>query len=109
MRILLVENHAAFVATVVPHFLAEHDVTVCASIADVRALPSLRSFDAVLVDYDLGDGKGDAVVTLLRDAGYDGRVVAISARDEGNAALVRAGADDRCPKARFDRIVQHLP
>ena len=101
MRILYVENHAVFAATVVSEFLHEHDVVVVRTCADALARASQFGFDAALVDYDLDDGTGDSVVRALRVRGFRGRIIAVSAHEEGNAALAAAGADAICPKAGF--------
>lgn len=105
VRILFVENHQVFARTVVTAFLDAHEVVIRPSIEAARvAIEAERTFDVVLVDYDLDDGKGDALVRMLRRRGYDGRVIAASAHEEGNAALMRAGADAVCRKSDFARI-----
>ena len=107
VRLLFVEKDAVFARVVVQEFLAEHDVTVVATIAGaLRVLD--EPFDAVLVDYDLDDGKGTAVVQALRRRGFGGRIVGVSSHEPGNAALVAAGADDACSKMGFDEIGRHL-
>ena len=70
------------------------------------AIERLREhrFDALLVDHDLDDGKGDRAVARAREMGYEGTIVAVSARDDGNQALVAAGADAVCGKMEFKRI-----
>ena len=99
----MVENHAVFAEIAVRQFLASHDVTVVASLAAARErLPF--GFDVVLVDFDLDDGKGDALVRELVASGFRGRIIAISSHDAGNAALVEAGAHAACPKARFSEL-----
>jgi DNA-binding response OmpR family regulator len=65
MKILFVENHAVFAANVVREFLSRHAVTVVPSIAAARQARVAASFDVVLVDYDLDDGKGDEFVREL--------------------------------------------
>ena len=107
VRLLFVENDAVFGRVVVQEFLAEHDVTIVATIADALRVVD-EPFDAVLVDYDLDDGKGTAVVNALRRRGFGGRIIGVSSHDPGNAALVAAGADDACSKMRFDEIGRHL-
>ena len=108
MRILYVENHARFAETVVEQFLGAHEVVVHPSIADARRATEHRAFDTVLVDYDLDDGKGDAFVRELRARAFDGRIVAVSAHERGNGALLDAGADGACPKGQMHRILEHL-
>src|SRR5688500_7115028 len=105
----MIENHALFAATVVGAFLGDHEVHVCPSIDQLKRTFSSAAYDAVLVDYDLDDGKGDAAVRWLRGAGYAGTIVAISAHAEGNEALLAAGADRVCRKSDFARIAEHLP
>lgn len=62
------------------------------------------SINAVLVDYDLDDGKGDALVLLLMADNFAGRITAISSQEDGNRALLAAGAHACCPQARFQEI-----
>lgn len=107
VRLLFVENDAVFGRVVVQEFLAEHDVTLVATIADALRIVD-EPFDAVLVDYDLDDGKGTAVVHALRRRGFGGRIVGVSSHELGNTALIAAGADDACSKMRFDEIGRHL-
>ena len=104
MRILLVENHPEFISVVVPTFLSEHDVITVPSLSLARAALAGASFDAILVDYDLDDGKGDNLVAWISGVARAPAVVAISSHDAGNDALVRAGAIAVCSKLRFDQI-----
>lgn len=113
MRILYVEDHQLFARTVIAQFLAAHDVTLCCSIACAEALlksspESELSFDLVLVDYDLPDGKGDALVRSMRRSGFRGVILAVSAHEDGNLRLYRAGADGICRKADFHRIAEAI-
>jgi DNA-binding response OmpR family regulator len=104
VKILFVENHAVFAANVTREFLSQHAVTVVPSIAAARQARVASSFDVVLVDYDLDDGKGDEFVRELR-AGDERIVIAgVSSHDDGNAALRRAGASAICSKMHFDQI-----
>ena len=103
MRILFVENHSVFAETVITEFLHGYGVTLVGTCAEAQAV-ELKSFDAVLVDYDLDDGKGDAVVRRLRESGFQGPIVAVSSHDDGNAALLTAGASVACKKSRFREV-----
>jgi CheY-like chemotaxis protein len=103
MRILFVENHSVFAETVITEFLQNHGVTLVATCAEAQAAET-ESFDALLVDYDLDDGKGDAVVRRLRGSGFQGPIVAVSSHDDGNAALLAAGASVACRKSRFREV-----
>jgi CheY-like chemotaxis protein len=102
MRLLWVENHAGFVRVAGRQFLSEHSVTVVPSLAAARAALAAAHFDAVLLDYDLDDGKGAELVALVRQMRTV--VIATSSHEDGNAALLAAGADAVCPKAKFAAI-----
>jgi len=104
MKILFVENHQLFAETVVAQFLARDAVTIVANVFEAFDLIRTGRFDAVLVDYDLDDFKGDAFVRRLRSSGSTIPIVAVSARETGNAVLVAAGADAVCHKADFRSI-----
>ena len=104
MKILYVENHAVFAATVIRHFLSSHSVTIAPSLSTAREALDAGCFDLLLVDYDLGDGKGDELVTELNTAGRSIPVIGVSSHEAGNTALLRAGAVAVCGKMQFDRI-----
>lgn len=107
-RILMVENHATFAEVVTRRFLADVEVTRVGSVVAAKDALLRRAFDAALVDYDLDDGKGDAFVTFALSFEFEGRIIAISSHEAGNAALLRAGAHAACPKAQFARIREVL-
>lgn len=104
MRILYVENHAIFATTVVAEFLRGHDVTVAPTAAEARAHLQRAAFDVILVDYDLDDEPGEAFIRDIRTSYAQTSIVAVSAHDDGNEALLLAGADAACPKAAFRQI-----
>ena len=104
MKILYVENHAVFAEQVVRQFLAAHQVTVVSSLSAARNAFLKDTYDLVLSDYDLDDGKGDEFVRECRANHPDLPIIAVSAHDAGNAALLRAGATAVCSKMEFDRI-----
>jgi len=104
MRILFVENHAVFSQTVVELFLSEHCVVVVPSVLQALDALGTSHFDVALVDYDLDDSKGDVFVRRVRDSGSRLPIVAASARDEGNDALLAAGANTVCHKGKFRGI-----
>jgi len=104
VRILFVDNHAEFTAVVAKAFLAAHELVIVPTIAAARAATEGADFDAVLVDYDLDDGKGGEFVRWVRTVRPQLPLIAISARAEGNDALVAAGVDGVCAKIDFARI-----
>jgi CheY-like chemotaxis protein len=104
LRLLWVENHAVFIRMVGRQFLTVHDLIVVPSLAAARAALASGRFDAVLLDYDLDDGKGAALIEFIRQLPERVAVVAASSHADGNAALLAAGADAACPKTRFADI-----
>jgi atypical dual specificity phosphatase len=104
LRILYVENHAVFAENVLSQFLSHHTVTVAPSLSAALQALETRIFDLLLVDYDLDDGKGDALVKELHASGRAMLTIGVSSHEEGNAALLRAGAVAVCSKMQFDRI-----
>jgi DNA-binding response OmpR family regulator len=104
LKILFVENHSIFAQQAINHFLSKHEVILVPSLAAARSNLAANKFDLLLVDYDLDDGKGATLVKELREAGDKTRIIGVSAREEGNAALLEAGADTICGKMNFDRI-----
>jgi len=104
VRLLWVENHPVFVRVAGRQFLSAHDVTVVGSLADARRALAGQPFDAVLLDYDLDDGKGPGLMDCLRALDDRPAVVAVSAHEAGNQALTQAGADAVCGKSRFAEI-----
>jgi DNA-binding NarL/FixJ family response regulator len=108
VRILWVENHSRFIGAVRQRFLAGHELTVVPSLEAARVAAFSTVFDAVLVDFDLDDGKGDALVRELREKFPRLPIVATSSHVDGNEALAAAGADAVCGKLEFSRIPQLL-
>jgi DNA-binding response OmpR family regulator len=106
MNILYLENHAVFAEQVIRQFLAAHRVTVVPSLAAARSILASDSFNLVLADYDLDDGKGDAFVRECRVTHPRLPIIAVSSHDAGNAALLKAGASAICGKMKFDQIQQ---
>jgi CheY-like chemotaxis protein len=108
MRLLWVENHEVFARTAGRQFLADHELTVVASLAGAKEMLASCTFDAVLLDYDLDDGKGASLVAFIRDLPKVPVIVAASAHEDGNALLLAAGADAACPKGEFAQILTVL-
>lgn len=92
MNILYLENHAVFAQQVIRQFLSAHRVTIVPSLSAARSALACAGFDLVLSDYDLDDGKGADFVRECRSSHPHIPVIAVSAHEEGNAALVAAGA-----------------
>jgi DNA-binding response OmpR family regulator len=108
MNLLWVENHQQFAQIAARQFLGGHTVTVVASLATARAALAGGSFGAVLIDFDLDDGKGEELVRELRSSPGRPWLVAASSHEAGNRALAEAGADAVCGKLEFARIDEVL-
>jgi CheY-like chemotaxis protein len=108
MRLLWVENHAVFARMAGKQFLAGHDLTVVPSLARAREVLAAEAFEAVLLDYDLDDGKGASLIEFIRQLPYVPIVVATSSHEEGNTSLLAAGADAACSKGHFAEINEIL-
>jgi DNA-binding response OmpR family regulator len=108
MRLLYVEDHDRFRAIVIARFLSAHEVTVAGSLAEARAILASETFDGVLLDYDLPDGKGSELLEEIRGQWPDLPVIAASSHEAGNARLMAAGASATVGKLKFDRIGEVL-
>lgn len=104
MNVLYVENHSVFAKSVKQHFLFSHTVTIVPTISAARRALCDGVFDLLLVDYDLDDGKGDEVVQEIHSSGLHEIIIGVSSHEEGNAALLKAGAAAVCSKMEFDKI-----
>ncbi len=105
LRLLLVEDHAAFrqalkfVLNLRPGMRV---VAECGSIAECRALGDrLRAIDLALLDLMLPDGDGAELVAALRGANPEVRVLVLSANIEPGRQerMAEAGADGVLNKA----------
>lgn len=68
-------------------------------------------YDVVFMDFAMGPGRksGSIAITEMRDAGFKGRIIAISSDPAANAAMRRAGADDQlAKKAHLRSFLVHL-
>ena len=105
LRLLLVEDHAAFRGAL--KFLLDlrpgmRVVAECGSLAECRALGDrLRAIDLTLLDLMLPDGDGTGLIALLRGANPEVRVLVLSASIEPglHERVVAAGADGVLNKA----------
>lgn len=104
LHILFVENHAVFAAQVRRTFLSGHEVTIVPSLATARAALNNQTFDILLIDYDLDDGKGVELVSELARLERRPIMIAVSSHETGNAAMLAAGANKVCSKMEFQNI-----
>jgi len=108
MRILFVEDNDRFARIVVNSFLKQYEVEIAVDVSTAFDILKTQEFDVVRVDYDLPDGKGDAVAKFAATLLPSPFIVAVSSHDAGNAALIEAGAKVSCSKMRFSGIARVL-
>jgi CheY-like chemotaxis protein len=108
MKILFVEDNARFARLAMTQFLAPHEVVLVPSVAEALEMLGEQTFDVVLIDFDLSDGKGAIVAQTAGQLTPKPFLVAVSSHDEGNAQLMSAGADVICSKMRFSAIISVL-
>src|ERR1035438_6928781 len=91
IRILAVDDHTLFRESVARLLAAEPDFEIaghCASAGEALRLVAKTPVDVVLLDYDLGDGKGTDFLAKAQSVGFAGRVLVVTAgvyfrRDSG--------------------------
>ncbi len=98
LRLLLVEDHAAFrgaLALLLDQHTGMKVVAQCGSLAGCRALEGLDSVDVALLDLMLPDGDGTGLIALLRGANPSIRVLILTASIEPglHERVAEAGAD----------------
>ncbi len=82
IRILVVDDHTLFRESVARLLAAEPDFEIaghCASAGEALELVSKTPVDVVLLDYDLGDGKGTDFLAKAQARGFTGRVLVVTA------------------------------
>src|SRR5580765_3535002 len=95
LRILLVDDHALFRESLARVLASDSglDIAHCATIRDALMLLAQQPFDVVLLDHDLGAERASQFLPAARQAGFDGRVLIVTAWVSDNEArrLMRQG------------------
>ena len=95
LHILLVDDHALFRESVARALAVESGLEVqqCASIREAVPLLAQHRFDLVLLDHDLGGERASQFLPAARQAGFEGRVLVVTAWVSENEArrLMRQG------------------
>jgi len=96
IRILVVDDHTLFRESVARLLAAEPDFEIagdCASAPEALKIIADRPVDVVLLDYDLGDGKGTDFLAQATKLGFRGRVLVVTAgvSEVEAAGMIRQG------------------
>lgn len=108
MRILYVEDFIPWREKIIEAYLAGHEVIACATVAEVRAIYQPCAFDAVLLDYELPDGNGGDVTTLIRSQGDTVPIIANSSSGQRNRMLMKMGANYSISKSSEAELLDVL-
>lgn len=100
IKIMYVEDHEVFGEQVIQHILIHYDVNQVTSLTQAYSQWELSgaSYQLLLCDYDLPDGKGSEFIEKIRAQGVRLPIIAVSSHEEGNRALLEAGANAVCSK-----------
>lgn len=95
IRALLVDDHALFRDSVARVLSQEEafEIEHCGSIREALQILSQRTFDLVLLDHDLGAERASQFLPAARQAGFEGRVLVVTAwvSDTEARRLMRQG------------------
>ena len=111
LKVMLVEDHAAFREALAFMLSSEPDIEVVAqagSLSEARKLADTVSFDVAVLDLGLPDGDGADLIAVLRRGNPGVRVLIVSASlDPASIEKTRrAGGDEIMDKfSSFDEIL----
>jgi two-component system, NarL family, nitrate/nitrite response regulator NarL len=95
LHVLLVDDHTLFRESVAGALNADPGIRIehCGSIREALQILSEHPFDMVLLDHDLGAERASQFVPAAREAGFEGRVLVVTAWVSENEArrLLRQG------------------
>ncbi len=84
------DDHSLFLESLSRLLQAEPDFQIagaCATAAEALALIGRERVDVILLDYDLGDEQGSALLTQAKRRGFSGRVLMVTAGMNGPETL----------------------
>jgi len=81
IQVLLVDDHALFRESLARLLAVSSDIRItaqCGTVEEALHLIAHQTFDLVLLDYELGDRRGNEVVSAARAAGFTGRILIVT-------------------------------
>ena len=114
VRLLLLDNHALFRASLARVLASEDGFEVvgeCSSVAQACEILQRSNADIVLLDFDLGMESGNEFISAARRAGYEGRFLIVSAGAEPKltAIALQLGASGIFLKSETpDRLIRAI-
>jgi DNA-binding response OmpR family regulator len=87
MKLLFVENHSVFANLTSKKLLSDSNVQIALSLTEARKMLKENSFDIILIDYDLDDGKGTELFDNIEFKDGFPIVIGVSAHQASNIAL----------------------
>jgi DNA-binding NarL/FixJ family response regulator len=113
VRTLLVDDHALFRESVARVLGAQPGIEIehCGSIREAIEILSQRHFDLVLLDHDLGGERASQFLPAARQAGFEGRVLVVTAwvSDTEARRLLRQGvAGIFLKEAPLDELIRSI-
>jgi DNA-binding NarL/FixJ family response regulator len=110
LRLLLVEDHAAFRGALALMLNRQPDLEVaaqCESLAECRSLGGFADIDVALLDLVLPDGDGTQLIGVLRGANPRVKVLILTASVEAGLLerMAEAGADAVLDKTKLPQEI----
>jgi two-component system nitrate/nitrite response regulator NarL len=90
IRLVLIDDHVLFRESLGRLFASEPDLEVvgqCARIAEVLAVLQRSPVDLMLLDFNLGTERGTDLITASRQAGYNGKILMVTAAMDAEESL----------------------
>jgi two-component system nitrate/nitrite response regulator NarL len=80
IRIILIDDHSLFRESLTRLLQSEPDIQVGGDFASIaEAVETLaKGADLLLLDYDLGEERGEALLQRVRDTGFGGRILLVT-------------------------------
>lgn len=81
IHVLLVDDHALFRESLARLLAVSSDIRItaqCGTVEEALQLMGSQPFDLVLLDYELGDRRGNEVVAAARASGFTGKILIVT-------------------------------